>query len=115
MRACQKLRSVLTTFAGSEGFRSLLTRAWTLAKAEDQSLAALHVLEDGSLAGLDDVGGNASAGAREPTAAGGLLLVAQLLDLLNVFIGEPLTHQMVRSAWPDLPSAAFRSKMKDPP
>ncbi len=115
VRVCEKLRSVLTTFAGSAGFRSLLTRALTLAKAQEHSLAAVHVLEDGSLRGLAQVGGKSSAGARETAAVGGQVLVAYLLDLLIILIGEPLMHQLVRSAWPNAPTSVLRSKTKDTP
>jgi hypothetical protein len=37
------------------------------------------------------------------------------LDLLIILIGEPLTHQLLRSAWPDLPAGALRSRTKDTP
>ncbi len=110
---CEKLRDVLTVFAGSSGFRSLLSRAVTLAKAQERSLAAVQVLEDGSLAGLEDISVESSTRARE--SPGGRILVAQLLDLLILFIGEPLTHQLVRSAWPDLPTGALRSRTQDTP
>jgi hypothetical protein len=110
VRVCEKLRSVLTAFAGTAGFRSLLTRALALAKAQEPSLAGLQVLEDGSLAGFEKVGAEKSKGA-----AGGQVLVAQLLDLLIVFIGEPLTLQLVRSAWPDAPASAIRSRTEDSP
>ncbi len=113
VRVCEGLREVLTAFAGTAGFRSLLTRALTLAKAQEHSLAAVQVLEDGSLAGLEKVRGESSTGASE--GAGGQVLVAQLLDLLVIFIGEPLTLQLLRSAWPDVPAGALRSRTKDTP
>ncbi len=98
---CEKLSVVLEAFAGKEGFRSLLSRAVTLAKAQDKSLAPVIVGEDGLLTGLDRICG-------ESDEAAGPILVAQLLDLLIIFIGEPLTAQLVRSAWPDaLPGVLF--------
>lgn len=97
---CEKLSVVLEAFAGKEGFRSLLSRAVTLAKAQDKSLAPVIVGEDGLLTGLDRICGESGAAAQ--------ILVAQLLDLLIIFIGEPLTAQLVRSAWPDaLPGVLF--------
>jgi hypothetical protein len=39
----------LSTLAGVEGFRSLLARALTLAKAQVPSLAAVQVKADGTL------------------------------------------------------------------
>lgn len=106
-KVCEKLRAMLTTFAGAIGYHSLLSRALTLAQAHEPSLAGVHVLPDGSLTGLDTMAG-------DPGAAGpGQLLVGQLVDLLTVFIGEPLTHQLIRSVWPDAPSGAFHSETKD--
>lgn len=112
VRVCEELRAVLTVFAGAAGFRSLLTRALTLAKAEEPSLAAARVLDDGSVAGLDKVRVKNGSGG---TAAAGQVLVAQLLDLLVIFIGEPLTVRLVRSAWPELPATAARSTTEDRP
>ncbi len=114
---CEKLQGVLTAFAGSAGFRSLLTRALTLAKAQESSLAGVQVLEDGSLRGFEGL--HTETGTR-PTkkaerGAGGEILVAQLLELLVIFIGEPLTLQLVRSAWPDVRRSAMRIRTKDTP
>lgn len=118
VRVCEKLRAMLTSFAGAAGFRSLLGRALTLARAQEPLLAGVHVLEDGTLTGLETVSPEKSAtpakhGAR--TGVAGELIVAHLLDLLGIFIGEPLTHQLVRSAWPDVPAHALRLKTEDTP
>ena len=107
-RVCERLRATLTTFAGTTGFRSLLARALTLAREQEPALAGVHVLEDGSLSGLDRLGGSAS---RQATRAG-QVLVAQLLDLLIILIGEPLTLQLVQSAWPAVSVGASRSGSK---
>lgn len=115
-RVCEKLQVVLTAFAGTAGFRSLLTRALTLAKAQEPSLAPVQVLEDGSLAGFETLGSDSSTGKSGETAvAGGQVLVAQLLDLLFTFIGEALTHQLLHSAWANIPTGALRSRTKDTP
>ncbi len=100
VRACEKLRSPLAKLAGTAGFRSLMTRAMALATAEAPWLASLQVRADGSLEGFD------AAGRQQGAAAGGeagTVVVAQLLGLLVVFIGEPLTLRLVRDAWPDAP------------
>ena len=52
---CERLRQPLITLAGVAGFRSLLSRALTLARAEAPSLSAVQVAADGSLQGLDDL------------------------------------------------------------
>src|SRR6202142_4700094 len=54
-RVCAKLRRPLITLAGVAGFRSLLSRALTLARAEAPSLSAVQVAADGSLQGLDEL------------------------------------------------------------
>ncbi len=108
VRVCEKLRSVLTTFAGAAGFRALLSRSLTLAKQRTPSLAQVKVREDDSLTGIEGPGARASA---KGAGAGGEILVAQLLDLLTVFIGEPLMLRLVQDAWPNAP--AFDSRTED--
>ena len=58
-RVCAKLRQPLTTLAGVDGFRSLLSRALTLARAEAPSLSSVQVAADGSLKGLDELASQA--------------------------------------------------------
>ena len=102
VQVCGKLQGVLTTFAGDSGFRSLLARALTLAKVQDALLAGVSIGVDGSLAGFETLPAPSITAKKKKNAdgSGGVLLVAQLLDLLVVFIGEPLTLQLVSSAWP---------------
>jgi hypothetical protein len=90
-RVCDKLRSALTTLAGPAGFRSLLTRALTLAKRESPLFAAWEVKSDGSLQVLN--------GQQAPSGA---ILVAQLIGLMVTFIGESLTLSLLHDLWPDL-------------
>ena len=52
MRVIDGLRLRLIRLAGVDGFRSLLSRALTLAKAESPLLEMVHVGADGSLEGL---------------------------------------------------------------
>ena len=99
VRVCEKLRLPLARLAGVAGFRSLMSRALALAKAEVSSLAAVQVRADGSLEGLDAAG-------PDRDGEGGVVVVAQLLGLLVTFIGEPLTLRLVRDAWPDAPIPA---------
>jgi len=106
-RVCDKLRAVLVTFAGIAGFRSLLTRALTLAAVGHPELKGLRVNPDGSLSGIEDgESGEKTAATQECDVA----LVAQLLDLLVTFVGEGLTHQLVSQAWPDLHAGPLRSR-----
>jgi hypothetical protein len=97
-RVCAKLRRPLTTLAGVAGFRSLLSRALTLARAEAPSLSAVQVAADGSVKGLDEL---ASQTDKEQARDGGVILIAQLIGLLRTFIGEGLTSRLVQDVWPE--------------
>src|SRR5665213_1054914 len=100
-RVCAKLRGPLITLAGVAGFRSLLSRALTLARAEAPTLSAVQIAADGSLQGLDELGPQVG---KDQTAEEGAILIAQLIGLLLTFIGEGLTLRMVQDVWPE---AAF--------
>jgi hypothetical protein len=94
LRVFEKLRRLLSTLVGSSGFRSLLARALTLAKAQDPHLSVAKIKPDGSLEGLSDVGKQGHAAE--------VMLIAQLLGLLVTFIGEGLMLSLLLDAWPDL-------------
>lgn len=97
-RVCAKLRRPLITLTGVAGFRSLLSRALTLARAEAPSLKAVEIGVDGSLKGLDEL---ALQTDKEKTRDGGAILIAQLVGLLLTFIGEGLTLRLVQDVWPE--------------
>jgi hypothetical protein len=88
------LRQPLITLAGVAGFRSLLSRALTLARAEAPSLSAVQVAADGSLQGLDGLRPQVEAGE---AGEAGIILIAQLLGLLVRVVGEAMTLQLVTS------------------
>ena len=100
-RVCERLRRPLCALAGIAGFRSLLSRALTLARAEAPSLRAVQVKVNGSLQGLDEPGSQVD---EDQAREAGVILVAKLLGLLLTFIGEGLTLRLVRDEWPE---AAF--------
>ena len=77
---------------GAAGFRALLSRALVLANAEVRWLRELHVREDGSFEGLNELEAQATP---EEIADGGIVLLARLLGLLVTFIGEDLTLQLL--------------------
>lgn len=91
---CERLRQPLITLTGVAGFRSLLSRALTMARAESPSLGALHVAADGSLQGLDELRPEVDADQARET---GIILITQLLGLLVRVIGEAVTLQLVTS------------------
>lgn len=95
--AVEKLRPHLANLMGAGGFRALLARALTLATAEIPWLRMVHVKADGALAGLEQVA--AQLGPKE-LLEGRVVLLAQLLGLLEAFIGEELTVRLVREVWP---------------
>jgi hypothetical protein len=104
-RVCARLRQPLITLAGVAGFRSLISRALTLARAEAPSLSAVEIAADGSLQGLDRL--RSQVDADEPGEAG-IILITQLLGLLVRVVGEATTLQLVTSEI--LPDFKFLSK-----
>jgi hypothetical protein len=106
-RVCAKLRRPLITLAGVAGFRSLLSRALTQARAEAPSLSAVQVAADGSVKGLGEL---ASQTDKERARDGGAILIAQLIGLLLTFIGEGLTLRLVQDVWPE---AVFDSRVSE--
>ena len=93
-RVCERLRQPLITLAGVAGFRSLLSRALTLARAEAPSLSAVQLTADGSLKGLDELRPQIDA---DQAGEAGVILITQLLGLLVRVVGEAMTLQMVTS------------------
>jgi hypothetical protein len=98
-RVCDKLRRPLSTLAGAAGFRSLLSRALTLAKQESAALGAWEVKADGS---LESPNGE--------TTPSGAVLIAHLIGLMITFIGESLTLRLVHDVWIDLPDSEMKSE-----
>ena len=97
-RVYEKLRRSLCALAGVAGFRSLASRALTLAKAEFPCLSAMQIAEDGSLEVLSEA---ESQGDKRQAGESGVILLAQLLGLLHAFIGEALTLRLLQDAWPN--------------
>ena len=97
--ASEKLRRPLSRLAGTAGYRSLMERAVTLAKAKAPVLGALQTLTDGSLVELSPI---ADQSGSAPT---GVELIAELLALLVAFIGENLVMSLVAEIWPELSQA----------
>jgi len=112
VRVIEELRLRLVRLAGVDGFRSLLSRALTLAMAEVPSLNMVQISADGSLEGCDGV-----EQSTEAVAAGqaGTVLVSHLLELLMTFIGAPLTLSLVRDIWPDAAMSGADSRTGEKP
>ena len=97
LRVYEKLRLSLVAFAGSPAFESFALRALTQAKAEAPSLGAVQVATDGTLQGFD---GFSHQMDLDLTGEEGTLLIAQLLNLLHIFLGEAVTLCLLRDGWP---------------
>ena len=95
----ERLRSPLAALVGNTGFSALLSRALVLASPEVPWLLALHVKADGSLEGPADLEAQVAPGK---IVEGRVALLARLLGLLVALIGENLTMQLIREAWPTL-------------
>jgi hypothetical protein len=99
LRVYEKLRQSLGEFVGVVGFQSLASRALTLARPEAPSLSAARVTSDGSLQALGEIETQIDMD-KDRAGEGGIILIARLLGLLRIFLGEALTLSLLRSVWP---------------
>jgi hypothetical protein len=99
LRVYEKLRQSLGEFVGVAGFQSLASRALTLARPEVPSLSAARVDADGSLQGMAAIEAQINMDNDRPSD-GEIILIARLLGLLRLFLGEALTLSLLRSTWP---------------
>jgi hypothetical protein len=108
LRVYEKLRQSLVPFAGIAAFESLASRALTLAKPEAPSLGAVQITADGSIRGLGEfkpqMDDDRNQDDHNQANERGVILIARLLGLLLIFLGEALTLSLLRVDWP---SAVF--------
>ena len=97
LRVYEKLRQSLGEFVGVAGFYSLASRALALAKPEAPSLNAARISGDGALQGLGEIETQIDM---DMAGKGGIILIARLLGLLRIFLGEALTLSLLRNSWP---------------
>jgi len=97
VRVCEKLRPPLCALAGVAGYRSLLSRALTLARVEAPGLSAVQVTADGCFQGLGELEPHID---KDHAGEGGVILIAQLLGLFLTLIGEALTLRLVQDVSP---------------
>ncbi len=88
-RVIEKLRILLTRFAGPDGYVALMRRAIALSRIEHPSLERCVLGRDGVVVLHEDI----------PVEAG-LTLVARVLDLMTTFIGEALTLKLLADILP---------------
>lgn len=96
--AVEKLRIRLSKLLGVNGFQAILNRALVMARAEAPWLDKVQIRPDGTLEGIGKLGKEEG----EQSQRGSEALLAHMLGLLIVFIGEDLTLRLVRDVWPDL-------------
>ena len=99
-RVYEKLRRPLCALAGVDGFQSLASRALTLARSEAPILRVVQITADGYLQGTSEV--DLQLDDRE-AGEGEVILIAQMLGLLFLFIGEAITLRLVLDVWPGAP------------
>jgi hypothetical protein len=109
VRVYEKLRQRLGELAGTAAFRSLASRALTLARSEVPSFGAVKVAEDGKLEDIIAIEPPINAEMNRDYE-GGVVLISRLLELLLIFLGEALTMNLVRDVWPD---AALNDRNSD--
>jgi hypothetical protein len=91
-RACEMLRRPVCALVGVAGFHPLLSRALALAQAEAPSLSAVEIAPDGSLQCSDELGLQID---QDQFREGGIILIAHLLGVLFLVIGEAVTSRLV--------------------
>lgn len=90
----EKLRQQLSVTVGVHGFRVLASRALRLSKSEYPKLTAVRLMADGTLDGLGEVECQTDENQNGEV---GVVLIAQLLGLLMIFLGEPTTLRLTES------------------
>ncbi len=103
-----KLVSHLAPLVGPAGVRALFVRSAKLARAEVDGLADPAAL-DSSAKLRETLESQDPAAATEAAAA----LFGAFLGLLTTFIGERLTIQALRNAWPTIEAAAPTEKKNE--
>jgi hypothetical protein len=101
-RMCQKLSTRLVKLITVAGCQSLLARAIHLAAAEAPFLRGVRA---GTIPGpcLENVRDSTREATYQQAQAGLIAVVAHLIGLLVLFIGEDMTERLVRDVWPDAP------------
>jgi hypothetical protein len=92
VRVYEKLRRQLGTSVGADGFQAIASRALALARSESPRFDSVRVAENGSLRGLDE----AESQTRTDEDSGvGIILIAQILGLFLIFLGEATTLNLI--------------------
>ncbi len=96
-----RMRGRLTDLVGLAGYHALFARALRLAQEEIPALKRI-TLDTNAEGGLRGIREFAGAQVDDSAAAAGLTaILANLIGLLVVFVGEDLAIRLVRDAWPE--------------
>ena len=106
-RVYDKLQAHLAPLVGVTGVQSLFVRSAKLAQGEFTALAGVSIFE-GSTKLRQRLQAQDSAVTTESAAT----LFATFFALLTTFIGERLTAQVLRNAWPTIDETAPRETKK---
>ena len=101
--ACRRLRNHLADLFGSGGVSALFKRALNLAQREQPLLAgvALSSEPDACFAGLAESLGSSSD---EEATAAAVTILAHILEVLVMLLGEELGMKPIRKLWPQATS-----------
>lgn len=92
-----KLSPQVTVLVTEAGYRALLSRALRLAQADFPPLGGVEV---GIVGAYFDGRRVVGAGVSEDSV---VALIGTLIGLLATFIGDDLTDNLIRDAWPEAP------------
>lgn len=92
----RRLSPGVTALVTTAGYRALLARALHLARAQFPSLEGVQVTNGDAF--LD-----ASPASAAAIDEGAVALVGSVIALLVTFVGDDLTGNLIRGAWPDAP------------
>ena len=95
----EKVRPHLSALMGVMGFSALATRALMLATADIPWLRQVHVKADGALDGFAELSSQID---KDKFLQACVAYLTHLFGLLEVFIGEKLTLQLIYDVWPEL-------------
>ena len=103
-RACSRLRDQLEGLLGAEGVSALFRRALKLAKRDTPLLDGVQLSAQSQFCFVGLSAALAASPEDEAIAAGRYLL-AHLLGLLVLLLGEELGMHPIRKLWPDVVSS----------
>jgi len=109
VRALERLRATMLTLVGPRGFDAILRRALHLAKRDHAWLGDVPIA---SARELEPLAAECARVGEPRATAASVALLASVLHLFSVFLGEDLTRLQGRRAWG---AAPFDMERPTPP